>query len=234
MAIREQLDQLSELGKKDQQLKELRDKQRTLPQKANEAKSAAQDLLIKEATLKSAAKELEFKSHQLDSETQTEKSNLRKWEARADKIKGEREYTTLLSEIGSQKKVISDLETQSLQIMQEQDKTRKDLESTQKLLQTANNLYLEEWSKVENDLNALAAELQELVQGREALTKLMPPTLLKRYEQIASKRAGLGVAVLIKETCQACKRTVPPELFNRVAKGEILESCPFCQRLLVV
>ena len=231
--IREQLTQLSELGSRDLQLKELRDKQKVLPHKANEAKSAASDAAIREATFKSNAKDLELKRNQLDLEIQTEKSNLRKWEARADKIKAEREYTTLMSEIGSQKKAISDLETQILQVMQEQDKAKKDLESAQKSMQAAQVLYQEEWSKVESDMNQLATELLESEQARKQLTAQMPVSLLKRYEQIASKRAGLGVAVLLKEICQACKRTVPPELFNRVAKGEVLESCPFCQRLLV-
>lgn len=233
MTIRVQLSQLLDLGKKDQQLKELREKQRTLPQKANEAKNAALDASVKEASLKSVVIDLELKKSQLDLETQTEKSNLRKWEARADKIKGEREYTTLMSEIGSQKKAISDLETKSLQVMQEQDKVRKNLEVAQKELAMANALYSEEWSKVENDINALLMELSEFEQGRAKLTGIMQPSLLKRYEQIAAKRAGLGVSLLVKEVCQACKRTVPPELFNRVAKGEVLESCPFCNRLLV-
>ncbi len=233
MMIREQLSQLLDLGKKDRQLKELREKQKTLPQKANEAKSAALDASVRESNLKAHSKELELKRAQLDLETQTEKGNLRKWEARADKIKGEREYTTLMSEIGSQKKAISDLETRSLQVMQEQDKIKKDLEAAQKALAAANTLYQEEWSKVESDMNALSAELAALEQSRGELSKSMQPSLFKRYEQIASKRAGLGVAVLSKEICQACKRTVPPELYNRVAKGEVLESCPFCQRLLV-
>ncbi|MEI6807071.1 MAG: C4-type zinc ribbon domain-containing protein, partial [Myxococcaceae bacterium] len=233
MTIRLQLSQLLELGKKDQQLKELREKQKTLPQKANHAKNAALDASLKESTLKAHSKNLELKKSQLDLETQTEKGNLRKWEARADKIKGEREYTTLMSEIGGQKKAISDLETKSLQVMQEQDKVRKELESAQKSLTVANALYEEEWSKVESDMNALAAELGDLEQARVLLTGTMQPSLVKRYEQIASKRAGLGVSILNKEVCQACKRTVPYELFNRVAKGEVLESCPFCNRLLV-
>jgi predicted nucleic acid-binding Zn-ribbon protein len=234
MTIREQLNQLLELGKKDLQLKELREKQKNLPAKANEAKNAAMDASVKEAALKAQLKDLELKRQQLDLETQTEKGNLRKWEARADKIKGEREYTTLISEIGSQKKAISDLETKSLQVMQDQDKVKKDLEVAQKTLAAANALYQEEWSKVEADMNALSAEQSECEKGRDAVTQSMPVPLFKRYEQIASKRAGLGVSLLVKEVCQACKRTVPPELFNRVAKGEVLESCPFCHRLLVV
>ena len=233
MTIRLQLSQLLDLGKKDQQLKELREKQRTMPQKANVAKNAALEASVKEASLKSLVIDLELKKSQLDLETQTEKSNLRKWEARADKIKGEREYTTLMSEIGGQKKAISDLETKSLQVMQEQDKVRKNLETAQKELAMATALYAEEWSKVENDMNALLMELGELEQDRTKLTGTMQVSLLKRYEQIAAKRAGLGVSLLVKEVCQACKRTVPPELFNRVAKGEVLESCPFCNRLLV-
>src|SRR3989338_2452588 len=142
--IREQLAQLSELGKRDFGIRELKERRKTLPKKANEAKDAASDAEIKETILKTNLKDLELKRSQLDLEIQIEKSNLRKWEARADKIKAEREYTTLMSEIGSQKKAISDLETQILQVMQDQDKLKKDLEAAQNLVQVARSLYQEE------------------------------------------------------------------------------------------
>ena len=104
MIVREQLVLLSQLGLKDLQLKELREKLKSIPQKANEVKSKAADASIRAESLKAQNIQTELRKKHLDLEIQTEKGNLRKWEARADKIKGEREYTTLMSEIGSQKR----------------------------------------------------------------------------------------------------------------------------------
>lgn len=233
MTIREQLDQLYQLAQIDQQIREFKEKERSLPLKANEAKTKALDASVRESSLSEQLKVLELKRNQQDLEMQTEKGNLRKWESRADKIKGEREYTTLMSEIGSQKKTISNLETKMLELMAEQDKLRKDLDVFKKAHAVAEALYEEEWSKVESEIKQLSSELSVSQDGRVSLIAGLPATLGKRYEQIASKRAGIGISVVSKGVCLACKRAVPHELFNRVSKAEILESCPFCNRLLV-
>jgi predicted nucleic acid-binding Zn-ribbon protein len=83
----------------------------------------------------------------------------------------------------------------------------------------------------------LADEEQNLTKNKDARENLLgriPNVLRLRYERIYDKRALQGVAFLRDGICQACMRTVPPELFNRVCKGELVEQCPACQRLLVV
>ncbi len=68
---------------------------------------------------------------------------------------------------------------------------------------------------------------------RETSLVTLPAPLAKRYVQIAERRAGQGIALLAKDVCGACKRILPPELCNRILKGEIIETCPSCHRLLV-
>jgi predicted nucleic acid-binding Zn-ribbon protein len=44
----------------------------------------------------------------------------------------------------------------------------------------------------------------------------------------------VGVAIIDgKDICSACNRAVPPQLCIQVMKGQIIESCPACMRLLV-
>ena len=50
---------------------------------------------------------------QLERTLAEEKDKVRKWQARAEAIRKEREYTALMSEIGSQKRLINDLEDKS-------------------------------------------------------------------------------------------------------------------------
>ena len=58
--------------------------------------------------------------------------------------------------------------------------------------------------------------------------------MIKRYEVIANKRQGVGVAIIdVKDNCGACHRAVPPQLVIQIQKGQVVESCPACNRLLV-
>ncbi len=82
----------------------------------------------------------------------------------------------------------------------------------------------------------LEVEELELAQNEAVRANLLEriPKLLKvKYDRIYEKRASQGVALLREGICQACMRKIPHELFNRVCKGEVIEQCPSCQRLMV-
>jgi predicted nucleic acid-binding Zn-ribbon protein len=138
-----------------------------------------------------------------------------------------------MSEIGSQKKVISKLEDQGLELLEQQEALKKTLDSITSQKTTLDQTYASEWELVKDSLGALDAELSAAAAEREASIAALPPALAKRYTQIAERRAGQGIALLNKDVCGACKRILPPELCNRIAKGEIIETCPSCHRLLV-
>lgn len=67
---------------------------------------------------------------------------------------------------------------------------------------------------------------------RDALAKTLPGMLLKRYEA-ALKRRGSGTAIIEGAMCHACHVSVSPQLFQRIQRGELLEPCPSCTRLLI-
>lgn len=233
MNVRDQLICLADLGLADQQRKDLKDKQKKISQKADVAQKQSIDLAQKNQALELKKNELLSRRKKLDSEMQLEKGNLRKWELRADKIKGEREYSALISEIGSLKRVISNLETSILEVMEEQETLDKRYSGVKSNLDKAEKEHAHEWELIKDELSQIDAQVLEFNESRQHLTVKLPANLLKRYEQISSKRGDVGVAWIEKQICQACSRILPPELFLRVAKGEVLEQCPSCQRLLV-
>lgn len=233
MNIRHQLVQLSELGILDGEIRDLKEKEKSLPAKAHAAKAKASELQKRLAELEAKHSETLLKRRQYDLDLQNERNNLRKWESRADQIRGDREYAALMSEIGALKRSISNIETQIIDDMQLLEDTEKEIAQTKTRAQNAQAESEEELSRVSAEL----AEVQNRIATRQgarakALSNL-PASVVKRYEAIAPKRAGVGVAVVKREVCQGCMRTVPPELFNRVAKAEVIEQCPNCQRFLV-
>lgn len=232
MNVRDELVLLSQLALNDLNLKELEDQKKTLPKKALEADQRAQSLLTQTEKLESQNAELLLRHRKLDGDLQSEKSNLRKWESRATQIRGEREYTSLMSEIGSQKRVISDLETQILQVMESQESVSAELAPMREATASVKKISEDEWALVKGDLEALDAKIIDLKNSRQLLEQKLSLSTFKRYEQIAAKRGGVGLAFVKREVCQSCSRMIPAELALRVAKGEVMEQCPSCYRIL--
>jgi len=233
MDTKEQLLILSEICHQDLKLLANREKLSRLSRESEQAKTAAEDLEASIASINANKTDLLKRRKALDEKQMQEKANLRKWEARAEKIKGEREYTALMSEIATQKRTISGIEAELSELTAElksgDEKLLKATGERDEKRERANRAYEE----VKELLNEETERLSVNIKAKEALLKKLPAIIKTRYERIYDKRAQQGIALLRQSICQACMRTIPPELFIRVCKGEVIEQCPSCQRILV-
>jgi predicted nucleic acid-binding Zn-ribbon protein len=233
MDTKEQLLILLEICRQDQKIFQNKEKLAKLNVENKQAIDAATTLqgILNEVSGRKA--ELLKQRKVLDEKLQTEKANLRKWEARAEKIKGEREYTALMSEIGAQKRTITGLEIQINEVTDELKSSEEKLKKTT----TAHEEKQESAERAFQSVKELLGDEQELLEknqiARAALLDKIPPSLKLKYERIYEKRSQQGVAFLKDSICQSCMRMVPQELYIRVAKGEVIEQCPSCQRILV-
>ncbi|MEM7495003.1 MAG: C4-type zinc ribbon domain-containing protein [Myxococcota bacterium] len=234
MDIQSQLVVLRELYQIDielvqvmRELDRLRSKGRLLEQEGQEHEHKLQELIREQS-------EVGQRQRQYESQLQIERGNLRKWEGRAQDLRGEREYAALMSEINSQRRLISDLENQVLQCMQEKEDLNERVGQIKGAAQEVGDKARSEAEAVGSEVGQLQQQCDRLESTRKELQVKLPQRLLARYHRIAKQRSGQGVALLKQEICQACMCTVPPELFLRVFKGEVVEQCPHCQRLLVV
>lgn len=234
METKEQLTILSEIGRLDLKIIANREKLSRLSKETAQSEAAAAELEATMTRLTDTKDDLLKRRRALDEKLQAEKGNVRKWEARAEKIKGEREYTALMSEIGAQKRTITGIDAEIGEVTDELKSSEKKLEQAT----TAREEKVATAKRAHDSVKELLTEEEEnLTKNSDARANLLariPQVLRLRYERIYDKRAQQGVAFLRSGICQACMRTVPHELFNRVCKGEIVEQCPACQRLLVV
>jgi hypothetical protein len=232
--VAEQLVTLAELARLDQRARAVADKLEVLPAAAKKADTVAARLKsdldaahLRRTTALAAKKTAE-------TEITDEKQKIRKWEARSNELRGEREHAALGSEIGGAKRHIRSLEDAVLEQMESIEAAEKDLASLTKKHDAAAAEAAAEWAKVDGDLKALAAEQAGFATARTVLLGRLPAPVTKRYETVASKRGGVGVAIVdSKDICTACNRAVPPQLVIQVMKGQVVESCPACQRLIV-
>lgn len=233
MSIRDELVLLAEIALLDVKLKDSREKLKSLPQKADIAKQQLEIFTRQHESLHKQKTELLVKRKQFDADLQTERGNLRKWESRADKIKGERDYAALQSEISAQKRVIGDLETKISELQTQLDAVSSQVEKATEQAKKAEETAEQEWAHIKAEVEECESKVNSISASRDVLLKKLPPIIANRYTKIAEKRLGIGVAFVKKEVCQACSRMLPPELYLRVMRAEVVEQCPSCQRILV-
>lgn len=82
-----------------------------------------------------------------------------------------------------------------------------------------------ELDRVESQVAVEAAERDRLVEGIDR-------DLLRRYDQIRSRRQGLAVVEARGGACSGCRMAIPPQIYNEVQRNGELVSCPNCQRIL--
>lgn len=234
MEIKEQLVILSEIGRQDLHIINAKDKLNRLNRESKDSKEAALELEKAMANIEANNAELLKRRRLLDEKLQVEKGNLRKWESRAEKIKGEREYTALMSEIGAQKRTITGVEAEMAEVTSE-------LKAGDEKLSKASGAHVEKMTRANQAFDSvkelLSKEEEDLSSkelARKTLLEKLPKVLQVKYERIYERRGSQGIAFLRSGICQACMRTVPHELYNRVCKAEVIEQCPSCQRILVV
>jgi hypothetical protein len=66
---------------------------------------------------------------------------------------------------------------------------------------------------------------------REVAAKRVRPDVLKKYSTIRMKR-GLAMAPVKNGTCQGCNMNIPPQLFNQLQRGDSIELCGTCNRII--
>jgi predicted nucleic acid-binding Zn-ribbon protein len=77
----------------------------------------------------------------------------------------------------------------------------------------------------------LEGKIATLRAERDALAASVKPEMLKRYSTIRMRR-GLAVVSVRNGTCQGCNMNIPPQLYNTLQRGQTIETCPSCHRII--
>lgn len=233
MEAKAQLVLLYEIGRHDQKLLMNKEQQVRLGKDSVIANETAEKLKQTAAELSQKKVDLLSRKKEVDEKLTEEKSKVRKWETRAEKIRGEREYSALISEISSLRRGITGLEGEVLEATQELKKVTDSLDKAQKEYEQYTNRGTEALLSVKEQMASEQEEANGIEKAKNALLEQLPAATVARYKKIREKRGEIGIAFLEKEICLQCRRKVPPELFLKVYKGEVIEQCPSCQRIVV-
>ncbi len=232
MKIVEQLQCLAKLGQIEAEMRKYAEELKRIPAEANTLREKADQLRKELEVLESQELDVQREKQRMEGDLLQEKSNLRKWEARLDSIRNEREHAALRSEIGSQRRGISALENKIIDAMENLEAVSGEVNALRPSFESADSDARSAWDSVADNVKEIEDKVTTLRSTRDNEAKDLPAALIKRYERIVEKRVT-GVAIIEGETCSSCFRQIPPQLVIQVYRGELIEGCPSCQRILV-
>lgn len=169
---------------------------------------------------------------QLETEIQETQALVKDRQTKMMKVQTNREYQSLLKEIEDAKSANRQREEELVRLLEQDEYIQKKNEEQSALLATEEVSLSEQTTTRETEAVKLSNKRQKLVKDREGKAKKVKADLLRKYEQIRSKRDGLAMAGVNRGVCYGCYMNVPPQLFNELLREDKIHICPTCNRLL--
>jgi predicted nucleic acid-binding Zn-ribbon protein len=148
-------------------------------------------------------------------------------------IKKNEEYTALLHEIEATRQKRSELETQVLLLMEEEERVLRGRPALEQALKDAEAEAGARAKLIDADEAAEQQRLGALDARREANLRELPPATRARYERVHASRDGRAVVSIVKGACGGCYRTLPPAVLQEARRRDRMMSCEGCGRLMV-
>jgi predicted nucleic acid-binding Zn-ribbon protein len=229
--LRDQLKRLEELQKFDAQIQELNNSMQAIPAKLDATRG---DLTRVEGLLNNERAQLAETQRYYNEQKGLlagDEDHLNSAKSKQSAAKNTKEYAAAQREL--------DMTRESLAVRQaEIAKLVEAIESKEKLLverdsdvKTLRNSVDKDGEQARARMSELEGKIGALRSERDKIAKDVRPDVLKRYSNIRMRK-GLALAPVGNGTCRGCNMNIPPQLFNVLQRGNSVETCPYCHRII--
>ena len=230
--MKQQLALLRELQRIDLELDEL-NKQKAKIQSGLSENREALDRLADELGRQSV--ELEEirglqRSKQLD--LQEIQDNLKERKKRLLNVGSTKEYNAVEREIEVLQKSLEQTEEEMLQLQEVVLDTEESIQTKQEMVKELKAGIAQQDAEAESELSGLDQQIHARQTRAQVARDEVTKRVLYKYDFIRSRRPGLAIVAARDGHCEGCYMSLPPQLFIQVQRGESLETCPSCQRIL--
>jgi len=229
--LREQLKLLEDLQQVDITLQDKRKALTELPAKLNSLK---EDVVRVELLLQGERTRLE-ETDRYRSEFQvgikTSQDQMNKSKAKLTQVRTSKEYMATQRELEATRKSTQDREDELAKLKEAVSASQKTVARHEKDLEALKEHMAEEERETHEKLSSFRAEVSRLQARRDEMAAEIKKDLLRRYDWI-QKRRGNAVVPARVGVCTGCNMQLPPQLFNILQRGETVETCPSCHRIV--
>lgn len=231
-AVSDLLGQLYRLQTRIQFVREREKRRDTVPADLVEVDRAYREKVEAVAQLKSRLTQAELERRQAEGELSDLKEKLKKYQTQLRNVHSSREYSAALNEIDGVEKSIRSTEDRYLELEEEIETARADLETREKNLPSETEQHeerLKDWRAEQRIIN------DELVSAKDEIVRLeaeIPPRDRAEFRRLVDKKHGLAVALAVGGSCSACHVKIRPAAMQILKQGREIVYCDSCKRIL--
>jgi Zn-ribbon protein, possibly nucleic acid-binding len=211
-----ELEASQERRKQDVQKKKVQiEKEKTLAEKKHEEKIAVQKEIDR--------KELDLK---------TNEGEIAKYNVQLNSIKTNKEYSALISEIGSKKADMSILEDEILDTMSRLEMANQGYVKATEDLRNEEESLKDLISSVDAETKEADIEIEKIKNEQKKYIDLLDEHTLKNYNRLSNIIGGKAIVPVIGNVCGGCSMNITTQTLNELMGGKDLVFCRSCSRIL--
>ena len=180
----------------------------------------------------STVEELRKERSKVERELEEIDLKLKKSKLRLNEVKSNREYQAVLKEIEDLKDLTFQKEETVIKWMEEIEIQEKKCADNTVRRDESQEEYKSKEKAFSQRIRELDKEVQSLNEKRGQLSPNLDEDLLRRYNGLKSHLKGRVVVPVIDGVCQECHLGIPPQQYNELIKGDSMQSCPHCSRII--
>ncbi len=180
----------------------------------------------------STVEELKKERRKVERELEEIDLKLKKSKLRLNEVKSNREYQAVLKEIEDLKDLTFQKEETVIKWMEEIEIQEKKCADNTVRRDESQEEYKSKEKAFSQRIRELHKEVQSLNEKRVQLSPNLDEDLLRRYNGLRSHFKGRVVVPVIDGVCQECHLGIPPQQYNELIKGDSMQSCPHCSRII--
>jgi len=173
--------------------------------------------------------------HQKDKEIliKQNKEKALKYEEQLAAIKTNKEYKALNSEIALLSSLNSELESEIIALMEQENRLKELKVEREKVLQVKHKSLTDQEDVIKEEIAGLDGQIDKLKNERNSYVVDLPKTMAKQYKVLIINRNRKAVAFEQAGACSACGFKVRPQLIIELEKQDKILFCENCNRFLV-
>jgi len=216
----------------DSQLQDIAELLGDLPGKVNELKEEESALIQSVQDGKSRIKELELELNKLDGQMTDYKVKIDKYKDQLFQVTTNKQYDALQHEIDHLKNNLDEVETKSLEFLEEKEVLDKQVTSEEENLDSLRQDLIVRREKLEKLMNESSKEKDKLESLRDNHRAIIDKNTLTQYDRVHKARKVLSVVNVTGSACGGCGAFVPPQVISEVRAQNNTQTCDSCSRFL--
>jgi predicted nucleic acid-binding Zn-ribbon protein len=226
------LEQLLVLQDRQQKIRQIENEIKTLPLQRKNLESQLATSAAGVEELKQNARQVEIDRKKLELDVGTRTETIARLKTQQYQTRKNDEFQAMGNEIQRYEDEIRKLEDAELELMEQADKLKAEIEAAEKQAATTKESISRQLADLETKSNTLEQRQSELVKERTELAGKIDEDLLGRFERLFASKGDAAVVAIEHGVCTGCHMKVTTATASSVKAGKEIVSCENCGRIL--